>query len=89
VSTTTQPKPKENIMGKAMQAVCDHYGVDNANELFTEDDFNNDVMDSVQPSFCAKCGTEGDSIEPDGKNDCVDDECSGSSYSIQRIVLGM
>ena len=75
-------------MGKAMTAICDHYGVDDQNELLTDADFMTDVMDSVQPSFCVRCGMEGDYIEPDGVTECAD-ECGGKAYPIQRLVLGI
>jgi len=53
-------------MGKLAESVCEHYDVDSISELFESDEFQSDVMDSVQPAFCRGCGEEYDGcLEPD------------------------
>lgn len=69
------------------QAIAEAYGCESYDELFENEDFAADMNDSVQPSWCKKCGAEGEPLEPDAENDVCESCGARAVSSLTMIVL--
>jgi len=70
------------------QSLCDHFGCHSLKRVIESPEFAHAFNDSVQPTFCTKCGAEGDDLEPDVTGVRCD-ECGENAVAALSMLLIM